>query len=93
MDTLLLAIISLAGLCSYAFCTMRQRASFGLALFAWTVAMPWLAIYSVLTLWSIDNLDLFEWGGDAQIGPLTLIFAVLGISLLALGGQRNAGRN
>lgn len=87
MDALVLAIMAVAGICSYVFCTMRQRAPFSLSLFAWCVAIPWLSIYAVRTLWSLNGIHLTSWTGQHEIGPLTLILAVAGLSLVAAGGK------
>lgn len=90
MDTLILAVVALAGLCSYVFCTMRVKASFALALFSWLVAIPWLTVYSVRKLMTLDTVELVAWHGGAEMGPITLILAVIGLCLLTAGGNRHA---
>ncbi|MEL6758685.1 MAG: hypothetical protein AAFP81_19825 [Pseudomonadota bacterium] len=92
MDTVILAIVALAGLCSYVFCTMQLRATITLVAFSWLIAIPWLAIYSIRTLSKLDGLDIFEWQGASQMGELTLVLAVIGLSLVATGGKRNVVR-
>jgi uncharacterized protein YebE (UPF0316 family) len=89
MDTLVLSIIALAGICAYVFCTMRMRASFSLSLFSWMVAIPWLTLYAVRNLMSLDNAQVISWQGNAEMGPITLILAVIGLSLVTAGGKRN----
>lgn len=90
MDTLIMAVIAIAGVCSFVFCTLEQRASFALTLFSWCAAIPWLTIYAVRKLMSLNNVELVTWHGGAEIGPVTLILAVIGLSLLAVGGKPRA---
>lgn len=90
MDTLVISIITLAGICSYAFCTMRMHASFALSLFSWCVAIPWLTVFAVRKLSSINSVDVLSWSNTAQMGPVTLILSVIGLSLVTAGGKRRA---
>ncbi|MEL6755002.1 MAG: hypothetical protein AAFP81_01100 [Pseudomonadota bacterium] len=92
MDTVILAIVALAALCSFVFCTMQLRATITLAAFSWIIAIPWLGVYSVRTLSTLDGLDILEWQGNAEMGIGTLIFCVIGLSLVATGGKRNVVR-
>lgn len=88
MDTLIISIVALAGICSYVFCTLKLRASFALTLFSWIVAIPWLGIYAVRKLWMLNSAELVSWQGSAEIGPVTLILIVIGLSLVVAGGKR-----
>lgn len=90
MDTLLAVLLALAGLCSYVFCTMQLRASLSLSLFSWIIAIPWLAIYAVRELSKLDALDVLTWNSASEVGEVTLIIAIIGLSLLTTGGKRNA---
>lgn len=87
MDSLLMASLALLGIGGFVLSTLMHRVSMGAGLLSWCVAVPWLAIYTVVTLWRTDAYSLFQWSGEAQMGPVTLILAVIGLSMFVCGGK------
>lgn len=90
MDSILLASLSLLGIGGFVLSTLMHRVSMGVGLLAWCIAVPWLSVYTVKTIWRTDTASLFEWTGEAQMGPATLIVAVIGLSMFVCGGRKDA---
>jgi hypothetical protein len=96
MDTLILVMLALFGLVSFALATLEKRASFALSVLAWVVGIPCLAFYCIGQLMRTDAYSLVEWTGEAEMGPITLILTTIGVSLWVCGGidgKRKVRRN
>jgi hypothetical protein len=87
MDTLSLAIIALVGFFAMGYAALRPKTS-GLArAFAMGLGMPWLLIFFVLLMWRTGPTAPFEWTGQAEMGPLTLVLILAGVCWLWFGAD------
>lgn len=87
MDSMALAMVSLLAIGCYAIITLRGGASMAASMFSWFFAIPVIGFYFVQMMTRLDSVSIWMWQGDAQIGPVTLILIVIGISWLLVGGN------
>lgn len=81
MDTLLTVCIALCGLVSFVVVTTTHRASVGLAIVSWGSVL-WIFGYVVLQLAKTDVGTIVTWTGTAEMDPVTVTLATIGVSLL-----------
>lgn len=87
MDILFTAFLATLGLVSFIVVTLTSRVGVGLALFSWASVL-WLSVYVMIQLSKTDAESIMVWTDTAEMGELTIILTVTGMSLLACTDRR-----
>jgi len=87
MDTMLVGCMCLVGMFAMGYAALRPQTNGLTRAFAFALGIPWLLIFFVLLIWSTGPTTPFEWHGDAEMGPITLVLIILGICWLWFGGD------
>lgn len=91
MDFIILTICALAALVSYVILSLgRRRMGLFFNLVAWVFCVPWLAFYAGAMMGRTDAYSLTTWTDQAEMGPVTLVVAVLGLTIWFMGDHRSA---
>lgn len=88
MDSLFMAFIGMVGLVSYVIVTIGRPAGFGLGLFSWIFAIPFLGFYVAQRIASTDSTSLMTWNGDVEIGLWPVIVSTIGVAIFLCGGRQ-----